>query len=695
MADNQVRNFGGRGGRGRGGRGRGGRGRAPRLIGPPVADNNPIFFRDNIANGLARPDLLPPPAPIPPFPQANQVVNIQANVQANQPQAPDREQERENIVGQAIDQEFLVGDNLIEEANIRARFADRQAQGFVGRQRGIDDFYDYRYDFADEDKLRQYKRIIGQEVLREADAEKYVENFERIKDKLMIGKRDPTRLHLEDDEQRYVMEATLPKKRLMTAIKMNPDGLTINRDEERRLENSLGSNPTDIELVESLNQNKAQFNAGQAGRLPMPLAGKIIEAIHLPNQNVDLLKKAFGSTGTWAPVTTTAEKNQFKEVVNSQYQHIIEQMSDLLGTRTSKTYWDGRLESTKALWDTWIELVKMKIEKAEREPVRTVIKHNGLITRAKGWKAGVINTELYDQGGPDSWRALTDGQPRFNLMNQNYRFIMTSLCFSKLRVFNEPIQITAPLEFGVFMAVPALQNTPAMWQQFAESFPKIAAKTYPVFQLGDVRAIRERKTNEYAPQEFGSVAIDKYVAYQGEVTVYFIPLRTWQPQPTVLPQIKVSFTSKYGPFDSVYKLGPTIERRYYKNTVAATPDEVVMKISTDVDSQYVSAISKWADFSMMPIGMGFVGNRETIEALESYNSTVLPYQISETASFAENFRSLIMCKATLAKWFWGKKAGLEKVAKDRLKRYLDKDKQDIAKVFHFLGTDLKLKDKTN
>lgn len=120
-----------------------------------------------------------------------------------------------------------------------------------------------------------------------------------------------------------------------------------------------------------------------------------------------------------------------------------------------------------------------------------------------------------------------------------------------------------------------------------------------------------------------------------------------------------------------------------------------MKISTDVDSQYVSAISKWADFSMMPIGMGFIGNQQTIEALESYNSTVLPYQISATASFAENFRSLIMCKATLAKWFWGKKAGLEKVAKDRLKRYLDKDKQDIAKVFHFLGTDLKLKDKTN
>ena len=64
-----------------------------------------------------------------------------------------------------------------------------------------------------------YKRIIGQDDLRQADIDKYVENFERIKDKLMIGKRDPTRLHLEDDEQAYAMEETLPKKRLLTAIK--------------------------------------------------------------------------------------------------------------------------------------------------------------------------------------------------------------------------------------------------------------------------------------------------------------------------------------------------------------------------------------------------------------------------------------------------------------------------------------------
>lgn len=45
-------------------------------------------------------------------------------------------------------------------------------------------------------------------------------------------------------------------------------------------------------------------------------------------------------------------------------------------------------------------------------------------------------------------------------------------------------------------------------------------------------------------------------------------------------------------------------------------------------------------------------------------------------------------KHSLAKWFYGKKAALQKLNQDRIQKYLNKDKKDLSNVYNFFGTEM-------
>lgn len=99
---------------------------------------------------------------------------------------------------------------------------------------------------------------------------------------------------------------------------------------------------------------------GRVGALPGDVAHDVVAMIEAPELDRPGFSAAFGSQGTPA-IFSMSKTGKVQEAIENQYSQLVNSIRNTLGSRTDKNYWDGKIESTKMMWDIWIEQVKHEL----------------------------------------------------------------------------------------------------------------------------------------------------------------------------------------------------------------------------------------------------------------------------------------------------------------------------------------------
>lgn len=165
--------------------------------------------------------------------------------------------------------------------------------------------------------------------------------------------------------------------------------------------------------------------------------------------------------------------------------------------------------------------------------------------------------------------------------------------------------------------------------------------------------------------------------------VFGIVIRTWNKKTS---ELKMTFTSKFGPFDLLYKAVPSYERKYQDGMNKLNPLDLQVAVNRLIRAQRREDITGFFS-SYQPQGMAYITSEKNAELIKVAKTAARPI-IYETP--VRGLYNYIRCKYTLTRWFWGKKAALEKISQDRVRKYLNKDKKDLEEVTRFFGTNLKV-----
>lgn len=219
--------------------------------------------------------------------------------------------------------------------------------------------------------------------------------------------------------------------------------------------------------------------------------------------------------------------------------------------------------------------------------------------------------------------------------------------------FKQDVDFETPAHYVLVFAVPVgFFTTPTAQDNFLQNYPMIARK---------------------------SIKLDN--SHIGVV------IRTWNKRTS---SMKISFTSKFGPFDLIYKAAGSYERKYGQDFRILDPERLNRIVSIALDQQRgEQRTGFFAEFSY--VSQGYVctaSDADLIKKAKTSARTVVSSDLYANNSLA--MHAFFRCKYTLTRWFWGKKAALEKIAQDRVRKYLNKDKQDLQQAVRFLGSDLKL-----
>lgn len=155
----------------------------------------------------------------------------------------------------------------------------------------------------------------------------------------------------------------------------------------------------------------------------------------------------------------------------------------------------------------------------------------------------------------------------------------------------------------------------------------------------------------------------------------YISVRKWTGR---VRDIKFSFNSKFGPFDSIYKMIGSYEKKYIKGEHEMTHLQLSGAIYDQFTERHSSLQTEFTEMFSL-VSSGLIGTTASIQKLGSY---------SPTASIIQSEEDILMylrSKYTLARWFWGKKAALQKLSNERINKYLDADKKSLKDVFNFIG----------
>lgn len=444
-----------------------------------------------------------------------------------------------------------------------------------------------------------------------------------------------------------------------TALRLMHTASDIRKGDQKQLLPKLGSfdQALDYHQKDTNERSKLKFGFGKAGALPAEAAERLTEAIYDPLANKTELTAAFGNSGTFAPALATQGGSIIKDSAMKGYNDIIANISTQIGTRTDKTYWDGRLESTKLLWDIWILGIKdrMDIRTKDSEILKVTLAGN-----VPGhWRSTQINGEFMTLHEDIKQAAGS----QFGSLPANSNFFYTDKCFTKFKIFlKNAIELNnSAVHWGLQFFVNARDEAAllAMLMALKERYPLTASKMYPI---GRQNATDGRIGFDYA---------------------FVLILRTWR---TKFDSLSIAFTSKYGPFDAIYRAMPSCTRRYWKNTSSMDPAELATMIDIEIQGQFGSAIDvPLSELGFWLIGSGFICTDTVKDAITDSKGTITPFKESENSSTQTDWLTMLYCKNTLAKWFWAKKTALEKISKDRVQKYLDQDKKDLNQIYYFLG----------
>lgn len=167
-------------------------------------------------------------------------------------------------------------------------------------------------------------------------------------------------------------------------------------------------------------------------------------------------------------------------------------------------------------------------------------------------------------------------------------------------------------------------------------------------------------------------------------TVFYIKIRTFS---TNSNKIQFSWGTKYGFWDSVYKLLPKVKMQKNVYQSLETYKQYQDRISTEVEDR-LDILANSAVFRIT----GFAFSADTQTILADWASNIDMVSHKQFSSSNNMYKTLVALKTCQA-WFFGKKNDLQETSKQRLVKYLDKDKNDLKKIGHFFGADMDYKQK--
>lgn len=340
------------------------------------------------------------------------------------------------------------------------------------------------------------------------------------------------------------------------------------------------------------------------------------------------------------------------------YNDIIANISNQIGTRTDKNYWDGRIESTKLLWDIWIMGIK------DRMDLRTKDTQQLKITLQADAPNRWTNMQIEGYFSTLSDGIKTAAGSVITSLPANASFLSTDKCYTKLKLYleNAVDPSSSALHWGIAFDC-TYADEPAFLrglEVLREKFPLTASRMYPL------------RRDAVAGNRVGGVSY-----------TFVLILRTWRNK---FDNLSIAFTSKYGPFDAIYRASASCTRRYWRNTSTMTPAELAATIDMEIQAQYTEdVVDPLRALGFGVIGSGFICNPTIKDAIVAAKGTITYFQDGANPNTAQDWLNMLYCKNTLAKWFWAKKTALEKVSKDRVQKYLDQDKKDLNQIYYFLG----------
>lgn len=150
--------------------------------------------------------------------------------------------------------------------------------------------------------------------------------------------------------------------------------------------------------------------------------------------------------------------------------------------------------------------------------------------------------------------------------------------------------------------------------------------------------------------------------------------------------IKYSYTSKFGPYDVLYKGVGSFSKKYLPPlSEEETPTQLEARVIQNLVMQEPDG--RIPEGSLMHElefgGQCFTSSEEVLKVLNASMITQPPKGIH-----LDEAKLYLRLKHSLAKWFYGKKAALQKLNQDRIQKYLNKDKKDLSNVYNFFGTEM-------
>lgn len=198
-------------------------------------------------------------------------------------------------------------------------------------------------------------------------------------------------------------------------------------------------------------------------------------------------------------------------------------------------------------------------------------------------------------------------------------------------------------------------------------------------ELENIKKQLEKQTKEDEIEPVPSKVIFEKNLVPTMETVFYIKIRTFS---TNSNKIQFSWGTKYGFWDSVYKLLPKVKMQKNIYQSLENYNEYKNRILGEVLDR-LDVLTYSANFRIT--GFGFSADDQKILADWSSNIDTISHKSFESSN--DMYKTLTALKTCQA-WFFGKKNDLQETSKQRLVRYLDKDKKDLKKIGHFFGADM-------
>jgi len=377
-----------------------------------------------------------------------------------------------------------------------------------------------------------------------------------------------------------------------------------------------------------------------------------------------------------------------------QFANIMEQLEQVIQTDGKKNYWDGRIASTRAEFDDWIDPVRNMLKNVTAPSLTR--KQPFIISHSGTHKGTIVRFPFNTIGftckipNPDKV-VLSDLKP--------------SLIYSGCLSGENPIR--------TFVATATKINYRRVLFYKDKSFYKV--------ENGSIQAIEMDSANNSHSMPWGDLyhelVLLQMVEHASEgiddlesKALVFFRLRQYS---TDTSYLKFRFYPKYGPFDVLYRTHATAIKNF--QTLGYSNWEEYVEDTSDGRRKRVKSHATFQHGKNSLVTQASVSITKAMIVTTSIGAPTIDYDSysnifydaitlsSDFSNSVSNYNSTIPSAQTgliqvptplnyylghnylLAKLFFGKKSQLQKISRKRMNIYLKKDERDANKLKQFLG----------